>query len=277
MLGCCALMRARVVTLGLLLGVMMPAVPSAQPKKPLAGGQKKGHGASKPGAPEAPPAVEPAGPDSPYGAAAGSAPAGDEAPAAGEPSGSSDPKLDEPPPSRKEEKEGPKRSPLTPEPNEFAKGPPPTGPAELDKLMAEIATLRARVASLTTSLFSSKLAVSIETEGDDARIQSLVVTLDDGVVFTSGAGFVAEDGKRVYEHAVAPGNHVIGVEIERADARGATFRTWQSSRFAIQVPERKTLLASVSVEDDSDMAEDFPDDQDGTYELSVELRAAVEE
>jgi hypothetical protein len=68
---------------------------------------------------------------------------------------------------------------------------------------------------------------------------------------------------------------VIGLEIERKDARGPAFRTWQTSRFAIQVPERKTLEAIVVVIDDSDMAHDFPDDQDGKYDLRVKFRAKV--
>ncbi len=152
---------------------------------------------------------------------------------------------------------------------------PAPGPEALDKLISDIATLRARVAALTTSLFSSKLKVYVHTDGDDARVQTFVVTLDDGVVFKGDPGFVAEDEKVVYEHAVAPGSHVIGIEIERQDTRGAQFRTWQTNRFAIQVPERQVLEAIVVVEDDSDMADDFPDDQDGKYELGIRLRAKV--
>ena len=166
-------------------------------------------------------------------------------------------------------------SPLNPEPSESPKPSPAAGPEALDKLIADIATLRARVAALTTSLFSSKLRVYVHTDGDDARVQSFVVTLDDGVVFKGDPGFVAEDEKVVYEHAVAPGSHVVGIEVERQDARGASYRTWQTTRFAIQVPERRTLEAIVTVEDDSDMASDFPDDQDGKYELGVKLRAKV--
>jgi hypothetical protein len=141
--------------------------------------------------------------------------------------------------------------------------------------MADIATLRARVAALATSLFSSKLRVYVRTDGDDAHIETFVVTLDDGVVFRSDPGFLAEDEKVVYDHALAPGSHVIGLEIERKDSRGPAFRTWQTSRFAIQVPERKTLEAIVVVVDKSDMADDFPDDQDGEYDLRIKLRAKV--
>ena len=46
---------------------------------------------------------------------------------------------------------------------------------------------------------------------------------------------------------------------------------------SIVVPESKLVEAEVLVEDDSDMAVDFPDDQDGEYELNVRLRARVED
>jgi hypothetical protein len=212
----------------------------------------------------APEEAVPASAGSPEGARPAATPAED-----------SDTKIDDKPPPSVKGAGGPNLSPLNPEPAESPKASPAAGPEALDKLIADIATLRARVAALTTSLFSSKLKVFVHTDGDDARVQTFVVTLDDGVVFKGDPGFFAEDEKVVYEHAVAPGSHVIGIEIERQDTRGAQYRTWQTNRFAIQVPERQVLEAIVVVEDDSDMADDFPDDQDGKYELGVRLRAKV--
>jgi hypothetical protein len=274
-------MRVSAIVGGALLGVALSACAleaSAAPKRAAPAAQKKGR------APAARPKPEPA-PDAsaepssetektPYGA-----------PPEDPPTNSSNVDLtiaagnvytlDEPPPTTSDKPSGPKPSPLTPEPGEMPAKAAPPGPNGLDQLMADIATLRARVAALTTSLFSSKLRVSVHTEGDDARVTAFVVTLDDGVVFRGDAGFVADDQKVVYEHAVAPGSHVIGIEIERQDARGPAFRTWQTTRCAIRVPERKTLDATVVLDDDSDMGSDFPDDQDGEYELGVRLRAKV--
>jgi hypothetical protein len=186
--------------------------------------------------------------------------------------------LGDPPPPREKEVEQEKRpSPLTPEPEEFpsAGAQPPL--AEYDALLSEIAALRGRVTALTKTLFKSRLRVLVETDGDDARIDSLVITLDDGVVFTAKAGFVAEDPRTVYEHPVAPGHHVVGIEIERHDARGKEFKTWQTSKFSVIVPEAKYLEAQIELEDDSGMASDFPDDQDGEYDLRVRLRAQVKD
>lgn len=228
--------------------------------------------AQKPKAQQTSEKAEPATADKPAkeGSEAGAASEGGEPPehAVGD-------DLGEPPPKRKEAEQKAEPSPLTPRPEEFPKGELKPAPADYDKLLSDIAALRSRVAALTTTLFKSKLRVIVQTEGDEARISSFVVTLDDGVVFTAPERFVAEDEKIVYEHAVAPGHHVVGVEIERSDARGPEFKTWQTSQFSVVVPDSKLLETHVYLEDDSDMAEDFPDDADGEYELNVRLRARV--
>jgi hypothetical protein len=143
--------------------------------------------------------------------------------------------------------------------------------------MADIAALRSRVAAVTTTLFSSKLRVLVGVEGDDARVASFRVTLDDGVIYAAADRFGGDEPQVVYEHAVAPGHHMLGVEIERYDARNRSYRTYQSSKFAVVVPESQKLETSFRIEDDSDMADEFPDDQDGEYDLRVRLRAQVVE
>ena len=183
--------------------------------------------------------------------------------------------LGEAPPRTRRGDAGIPPSPLTPLPNEFPEGGTVPAPAEYDRLLGDIATLRSRVAALTTTLFKSKLRVLVETRGDDARISSFVVTLDDGVVFSAPARFAAEDEKVVYEHAVAPGHHFVGLEVERYDTRGREYKTYQNTKFSVIVPESKVVEATVILEDDSDMAEDLPDDQDGEYDLRMRLRARV--
>jgi hypothetical protein len=168
-------------------------------------------------------------------------------------------------------------SPLTPAPPEFPSRTAQPPPFAYDKLLGDIAALRSRIAALTTTLFASKIRVVVETRGDNARMSAFNVTLDDGVVFTAPERFTASDERVVYEHAVAPGHHVLGVEIERYDARGREYRTWQSSRFSVMVPENKLVHAALIVIDDSGMAEDFPEDRDGEYDLRVRLRARVEQ
>jgi hypothetical protein len=253
-------MAKRLVLLSLLMGLSLQGVAGAQPgKKPPAGKED----AAKPDAKK-----EPAADKADRPVAAGDA--------SSTSTGTDD--LGAPPPKDvAEQKPETKPSPLTPKPEEFPSGVAKPPPFEYDKLLGDIAALRSRVAALTTTLFASKLRVVVETSGDDARLASFSITLDDGVVFAAPDRFSADDERVVYEHAVAPGHHVVGVEIERYDARNKEFRTWQSSRFSVVVPESKLVDAHLTVVDDSDMAEDFPDDQDGEYDLRVKLRARVEE
>jgi hypothetical protein len=255
-------MMKRSFLLSVLLGCSLAGVALAQPKKPPAGKDDaaKAEAKKEPAKAEADKADKPA-----PGADVG-----------GTSTGTDD--LGAPPPKDvAEQKPENKPSPLTPAPAEFPSGVAKPPPFEYDKLLGDIAALRSRVAALTTTLFASKLRVVVETRGDDARLASFNITLDGGVVFSAPDRFSAEDERTVYEHAVAPGHHVVGVEIERYDARNKEFRTWQSSRFSVIVPESKLVDAHLVVEDDSDMAEDFPDDADGEYDLRVKLRARVEE
>ena len=168
-------------------------------------------------------------------------------------------------------------SALNPRADELPDGGVAPPPADYDRLFGDIAALRGRVAALTTTLFASKLRVTLRSEGDNARISRLNVTLDDGVVFSAPARFSAEDERVVYEHAVAPGHHVLGVEVERSDVRSNQYTNSQTTKLSIVIPEGKLVEAGVTLEDDSDIAEDFPDDEDGEYELAVRMRARVVE
>jgi hypothetical protein len=186
--------------------------------------------------------------------------------------------LGEPPPKRADPGADPRTrtSPLTPEPNEFPEGAAKPAPIDYDRLLGDIAALRSRVAALTTTLFASKLRVVVEVDdGDAARIAGFSVTLDDGVVYAAPTQFSASEGKVVYEHAVSPGHHLLGIEIERYDAQNREYKSWQASKFSIVVPESQLVEAEVRMADDSSMAEDFPSDKDGEYDLRVRLRARV--
>ncbi len=248
-------MRGKVPLIGLLvLGIAFGAQAQPRSKKGV-----KPAAAAEPAKPPEAKAEPAATEDEP---APGSAASGDD--------------LGEAPPKTQGDTPAVKRSPLTPEPNEFPSGAPKPPPPGYDRLIADIAALRGRVAAVTTTLFSSKLRVLVGVEGDDARVASFKVTLDDGVIFAAAERFGGGDEPQVvYEHAVAPGHHMLGVEIERYDARNRAYRTYQVSKFAVVVPESKRLETSFRIQDDSDMADDFPDDEDGEYDLRVRLRAQV--
>jgi hypothetical protein len=172
--------------------------------------------------------------------------------------------------------DGGKLSPLNPAPDEFSDAGAPGTSLDYDRLLADIGSLRARVAAVSDTLFHSRIAVSLETNGDHARIASLTVSLDDGVVWTSPASFRAENATTVYDHAVAPGHHAVTVDVERRDDRDDAFRSAQRSRFVVDVPADQRLGVEVTLWDDSNMGGDFPADKKGRYELRVRLRAKAQ-
>jgi hypothetical protein len=146
---------------------------------------------------------------------------------------------------------------------------------DYDKLLGDIAALRARVADVGDALFVSRIVLSLETDGDHAKIGHLTIELDDGVVYTAPANFRGSDPTTVYEHAVAPGHHAITVEVDRKDDRDDTFRDTQRTRFIVDVPKDRRLGVTLRIDDDSNMAANFPSDHRGSYDLRVRMKAAA--
>ncbi len=177
---------------------------------------------------------------------------------------------------------GVRSSPLNPTAEEMpgyvapgASAPVPVPTVDYDKLVGDIAALRARVADVSDALFVSRIVLSVETDGDHAQIGRFTIELDDGVVYTAPASFHAPDPTTVYEHAVAPGHHAITIEVERKDDRDDTYRDTQRSRFIVDVPKDQRLAATLLISDDSDMAAKFPGDHHGTYDLRVRMKAVA--
>jgi hypothetical protein len=168
-------------------------------------------------------------------------------------------------------------SPLNPTPAEFPSTTPAPSTADLDALFSRVAALRSRIAALSSAMFSSKLRIEVRAEGESVRLEALRVSLDGGVVYTAPARSGFERLETVFEHAVAPGSHVIAIEVERKDAQNPQFSTWQESRFVVLVPEKKLLWTRLELDDESSMAEDFAEDEEGQYQLRVKLQAEVSE
>lgn len=169
---------------------------------------------------------------------------------------------------------GVKPSPLNPAANEFSV--PMSvdgGTVDYDRMLGDIAALRARVAAVSDTLFHARMAVTVETDDNHAKIGKLAISLDDGIVYTAPANFHADDATVVYSHAVAPGRHAVTIEVERKDDRNDAFRNVQKSRFIVDVPKDEELTIDVRIWDDSTMGGDFPGDRSGRYDLRVRAKA----
>lgn len=179
------------------------------------------------------------------------------------------------PPSASEVTDGGKPSPLNPTAQEMPGNADAGAPIDYDRLLADIAALRARVAAVSDNLYQSRINVMLETSGDHGKITKLTVALDDGVVYTAPASFAASDMTTVYDHAVAPGRHAVTIDVERKDDRDESFRTSQRNRFMVDVPRDHALKVEIKVIDDSSMGADFPGDKSGKYDLRFRVKASA--
>jgi hypothetical protein len=229
--------------------------PAAKPKPAASAAPSASAESPSEGSPPAPPAAVPSGSAAPSPAASVEAP---------------------PPPPSDVTPDGRKLSPLNPEASEFSDAGVTPPSVDYDRLLADIGALRARVAAVSDTLFHSRISITIEARGDHARTASLAVSLDDGVVWTSPSSFRADDATTVYEHAVAPGHHAVGVDVDRRDDRNDTFRSSQRSRFVVDVPADQKLTVCLEIKDDSTMGGDFPTDKKGRYDLRVRALARAE-
>lgn len=172
--------------------------------------------------------------------------------------------------------DGGRLSPLNPAPAELPSNATDAGvPIDYDRLLADIAALRARVAAVSDNLYRSRISIALQTDGDQAKIGKLTVSLDDGVVFTAPQSFAASDMTPVYDHAVAPGRHAVTVDVDRKDSHDEAFRTSQRSRFTVDVPRDNKVEVQVKIIDDSSMGADFPSDRSGKYDLRFRVKAVA--
>ena len=181
----------------------------------------------------------------------------------------------EPPPVQELGDGGVRPSPLNPTAQESPGGVDAGTPIDYERLLADIAALRARVAAVSDNLYQSRVAVALQTDGDHGKIARLAVSLDDGVVYTAPAAFAASDMTIVYDHAVAPGRHAITIDIDRKDERDESFRTSQKNRFTIDVPRDNRVEVAVKIIDDSTMGKEFPADKSGQYDLRLRVKAVA--
>lgn len=149
---------------------------------------------------------------------------------------------------------------------------------EYTAIMDELVKARARVALVGKALFKTKVRIVIQNRAGDAQsLEKLVLRLDGAPIYRKDGGAGLEEGEQVFEGFATPGPHALDLEAEQHsranDGFGYTLR--ETFRFAVQ-KDRLTEITIV-LDDDSDMAEDFPEDGEGEYDLRTRVTAATYE
>jgi hypothetical protein len=71
---------------------------------------------------------------------------------------------------------------------------------------------------------------------------------------------------------IAPGVHEISVEVSEQAKENATYRYTRAERFRIETKKDTNTQVDVILRDDSDMAEELPEGDDGEYDVSTRVR-----
>jgi hypothetical protein len=149
--------------------------------------------------------------------------------------------------------------------------------SDLATLMDELVQVRSRIAVLGRQLFETKVQLRVENRaGDEQIVSRLVLRLDGDPVHRSEED-PGDDAAKLFEGFAAPGPHELTVEVEMRSRANEEYRYLSSDRFRFQVVRGKLTEVIVTLDDDSDIAEDFEDDGEGEYDVSTRVRVATRE
>jgi hypothetical protein len=177
--------------------------------------------------------------------------------------------------------EGAPPEPSTEPASEFDPGPAPpdVSPirAEYVTLMDDLVQARSRVAALGAELFRTRIRVDLQDRtGDHVNLARFVVHLDGAPVFQSdGPVENANNGREIFTGAMAPGPHVLTLEVEQRSREDEAYRYTLRESFRFQVVRERLSEVTLVLEDGSDMARSFPSGGEGRYEVHTRMRVAT--
>jgi len=187
----------------------------------------------------------------------------------------------EPTPEEPAEQAAPQAEPSEQPAQQFDPGPAPPDvtPIRTDfvALMDDLVQARMRVSALGSELFRTRITIDLQDRtGDQTNLARLVVHLDGAPVFqTDGAVEGGDDGREVFAGALAPGPHVLRLEVEQRATTDDAFRYTLQEDFRFQVVRERLSEVTLILEDSSDMASNFPSGGEGRYEVSTRMRVAT--
>lgn len=157
--------------------------------------------------------------------------------------------------------------------------PPDVSPIRNDyvALMDELVQARMRVHALGSELFRTRITIDLQDRtGDGTNLARLVVHLDGAPVYQSeGAAEGLDDGREIFSGSLAPGPHVLRVEVEQRQREDDAYRYTLQQDFRFQVVRERLSEVTLVLEDESDMASSFPSGGEGRYEVRTRMRVAT--
>ncbi len=148
---------------------------------------------------------------------------------------------------------------------------------ELSSVMDALVSARARAALLGKSLFETRVRVVLVNEAaEDQALGKVALFLDGNPIFRGEGSALNAEGAKLFEGYAAPGPHVLKVVIEQRSRHDDNYRYSQESALRFTVLREHLTDLKLVLDDDSDIAEDFADDQEGEYDVRLRLEVHAE-
>ena len=147
--------------------------------------------------------------------------------------------------------------------------------AELAKVMDELVQARSRIAVVGRELFRTKVEVRInDRTGSSQSLTNLSLRLDGAPVFRKRDGKISED-KKVFTGFATPGPHSITLDVTLRARDDGDYQQTRRETFRFKATKEKLTEISITLDDDSDIAEDFADDGEGEYDIRTRVRVST--
>lgn len=148
---------------------------------------------------------------------------------------------------------------------------------ELTTIMDDLVQTRSRMAVLGRQLFKTRIRVSVQNRAKKRQaLAHLTVELDGAPVYQTDQA-LGDDAQQVFEGFAAPGPHLITVVAQQRARANDDYRYDLRDTYRFEVVRGKLTELLVILDDDSGIAKDFPDDQEGQYDVRTRLRVATRE
>jgi hypothetical protein len=143
---------------------------------------------------------------------------------------------------------------------------------ELSAVLDELTQARARASVLVKALFRTQVEVWVARRADDQRMARIQLKLDGIPVHDSDGSAVAREEARLFAGHAAPGVHELTVLVSEESPRNATYTYTREERYRFEIKRDTNTRIEILLRDDSDMAEELPEDDEGEYQVQTRVR-----
>lgn len=148
--------------------------------------------------------------------------------------------------------------------------------SELASVMDELVSARARASVIARSLFHTELHVEVIRRADAQHLTHVTLRLDGVPLHDSDGSALASDRAALFTGYVTPGMHELAIELAEDGKDDAAYGYTRSERYRIDVKKDRRTSVELVVRDDSDMAEEAAEGDDGEYDVHTTVRVTSE-